>query len=92
MRYLMAGHSLVLDDTRCSGCARCVEVCPHAVFTMVDHLATMVSRDTCMECGACRMNCAEGAIQVSAGVGCAAALIAQVARGGGSENPSCACS
>jgi Fe-S-cluster-containing hydrogenase component 2 len=28
-----------------------------------------------MECGACRMNCPLGAIQVSSGVGCAAAII-----------------
>lgn len=91
MRYLLAGQSLALDGTRCNGCGRCVEVCPHGVFAMVDRAATIVSRDTCMECGACRMNCAEGAIRVSSGVGCAAALIAQIARGGGGENPSCAC-
>jgi len=91
MRYLLAGHSLALDDTRCNGCGRCVEVCPHEVFAMVDHVAAVLSRGTCMECGACRMNCPEGAIQVSSGVGCAAALIAQMARGGGADNPSCAC-
>ena len=91
MRYLLAGHSLALDATLCNGCGRCVEVCPHAVFALVDHVATVVSRDTCMECGACGMNCPEGAIQVSSGVGCAAALIAQMVRGGDTENPSCAC-
>ena len=91
MRYLLAGQSLVLDETRCNGCGRCIEVCPHEVFAMVDRMATIVGRDTCMECGACRMNCPEDAIRVSSGVGCAAALIAQIARGGGTENPSCAC-
>jgi len=90
-RYLLAGHSLVLDEALCNGCGRCVEVCPHEVFAMHDHVARIVSRDTCMECGACRMNCSEEAITVDSGVGCAAALIAQMARGGGTDSPSCSC-
>ena len=32
MRYLLAGHSLVFDEALCNGCARCVEVCPHAAL------------------------------------------------------------
>jgi len=91
MQYLMAGQSLTLDTALCNGCGRCVEVCPHAVFSMVSHLATIVSRDTCMECGACQLNCPEAAIAVSSGVGCAAALISQMRRGGGADNPSCEC-
>lgn len=91
MRYLLAGHSLVLDQARCNGCGRCVEVCPHGVFEMVAKVAKVTSRDTCMECGACRMNCSEDAIQVSSGVGCAAAVIAQMARGGSVGGASCEC-
>jgi len=78
-RYLLAGHSLVLDEALCNGCGRCVEVCPHDVFAMRAHVARVVGRDRCMECGACRMNCSENAITVDSGVGCAAALIAQMA-------------
>ena len=91
-RYLLAGHSLVLDETLCNGCGRCVEVCPHGVFAMVSHVARVTSRDTCMECGACRMNCSEAAIQVSSGVGCAAAVLSQMRRGAAADSPSCACS
>lgn len=91
MRYLLAGQSLVLDEALCNGCGRCVEVCPHEVFAMNAGVARIVGRDRCMECGACRMNCSENAIAVDSGVGCAAALIAQMARGGGTENPSCSC-
>lgn len=31
--------------------------------------------DACMECGACATNCAEGAIELESGVGCATGLI-----------------
>lgn len=75
MRYLLNGHSLVLDATRCNGCGRCEEVCPHSVFSIVNRKAAIVNREECMECGACRMNCPPGAIAVSSGVGCAAAVI-----------------
>ncbi len=75
MRYLLNGHSLVLNAARCNGCGKCEEVCPHAVFAVVDRRAAIVARERCMECGACRLNCPLDAIAVSAGVGCAAAVI-----------------
>ena len=75
MRYLLNGHSLVLHPELCNGCGRCEEVCPHAVFSVINRKAAIVNREDCMECGACRMNCFLNAIEVSAGVGCAAAII-----------------
>ena len=81
MRYLLNGHSLVLDTARCNGCGRCEEVCPHGVFAVADRKAAIVNREECMECGACRMNCAPNAIAVSSGVGCAAAVISAMRRG-----------
>ena len=88
MQYLLNGHSLILDAARCNGCGRCEEVCPHAVFSVVDRKAAIVNRDECMECGACRVNCAMNAIAVSSGVGCAAAIIGAMRRG---EAGSAAC-
>jgi len=48
-----------------------------------------LDRDRCMECGACVGNCAFGALKVDKGVGCAAAVINSMIRGG---EPSCDCS
>lgn len=90
MRYLLNGHSLVLDADRCDGCGRCEEVCPHGVFAVVNRRATIVNRQECMECGACRTNCAPGAIAVSSGVGCAAAVISTLRRGE-TGSKACAC-
>jgi NAD-dependent dihydropyrimidine dehydrogenase PreA subunit len=75
MRYLLNGQSLILHGALCTGCGRCEEVCPHAVFSIVNRKVLIANRENCMECGACRMNCPANAIEVSAGVGCAAAII-----------------
>ena len=74
-RYLKNVTTLELDRAVCTGCGRCIEVCPHGVFAMFEGLARIADRDACMECGACARNCAPSAIRVEAGVGCASGLI-----------------
>lgn len=74
IRYLKNVVTLEYDPAKCTGCGRCQEVCPHAVFAMDGDKAVMTDRDSCMECGACSRNCAYGAIMVRAGVGCAWAI------------------
>ena len=89
MRYLLSGDSLVLDQGLCTGCRRCEEVCPHAVFSRTDRKAVVANRSSCMQCGACQMNCSAGAIHVSTGVGCAAAVVGGLRRGDGEERCDC---
>jgi len=88
MKYLANVTSLKFFSDKCTGCGRCVEVCPHAVFAMNGKKAAISDRDMCMECGACARNCAFGAIAVNAGVGCAVAIINGMVTGG---EPSCGC-
>lgn len=87
MRYLSGVVTLEYDKEKCKGCGLCTEVCPHGVFAMENKRAKLVDRDACIECGACMKNCAYGAITVSAGVGCAAAVIGSL----GKKTPSCDC-
>jgi NAD-dependent dihydropyrimidine dehydrogenase PreA subunit len=68
-------NTLQYDADLCIGCAVCVDVCPHAVFTMNERVAKVVHADACMECGACQVNCPVEAIAVESGVGCASAMI-----------------
>jgi ferredoxin len=35
LRYYTCAITLELDASRCIGCGRCVEVCPHDVFRMI---------------------------------------------------------
>jgi NAD-dependent dihydropyrimidine dehydrogenase PreA subunit len=74
LHYLRGVTTLELDESLCTGCGICTTVCPHAVFA-VDDVAVIHDRDACMECGACALNCETEAITVSAGVGCATAVI-----------------
>jgi NAD-dependent dihydropyrimidine dehydrogenase PreA subunit len=89
MKYLANVTSLKFSSDKCTGCGRCVEVCPHAVFAMNGRKAAISDKNSCMECGACAKNCAFGAITVNAGVGCASAIINGMITGG---EPSCGCS
>lgn len=88
MRYLAGVTTLRFAPERCTGCRRCVEVCPHGVFAMVNGKAALADRDRCMECGACRNNCESAAIEVRSGVGCAVALVNGMRRRGA---PECGC-
>jgi NAD-dependent dihydropyrimidine dehydrogenase PreA subunit len=72
--YLRDVTTLLYDRDRCIGCGMCAGVCPHGVFAVEHGKAQVVLRDACMECGACARNCPVFAIDVDAGVGCAAGL------------------
>lgn len=82
-------NTLVLDVEKCNGCTLCVIVCPHQVFAMKDHRSEIIHYAACMECGACMVNCASGAITVHSGVGCASAMINAALTG--KEEATCNC-
>jgi NAD-dependent dihydropyrimidine dehydrogenase PreA subunit len=88
MKYLKNVTTLAYDANKCTGCGRCAEVCPHAVFEVIEGKARITDRDRCMECGACALNCEFGALAVGSGVGCAAAIINSMIFGG---EPTCGC-
>lgn len=83
-------NTLIYDPELCNGCAKCVEVCPHAVFEMDGRKALLIHPLDCMECGACQLNCITGAIKVESGVGCANAMIRAALLG--LKEPECSCS
>ncbi len=88
LRYLK-NNTLLLSDEKCIGCGKCLEVCPHGVFSLDDKKARIANKNHCMECGACQNNCPVEAIYVDAGVGCAAAVITGIFTG---SEPTCGCS
>ena len=86
LTYLKNVTTLKLNAGKCNGCRKCIEVCPHEVFEIRDKKAFIKDKSACMECGACAKNCQQEAIEVDAGVGCAAAIILGVLTG---REPSC---
>jgi ferredoxin len=87
-RYLKNGESLSICGDSCTGCGACLEVCPHGVLELREGKASIRDAELCMECGACARNCPMKAITVTAGVGCAAAIIKGKLTG---TTPSCGC-
>lgn len=77
-QYLKNVATLQLEPALCTGCGKCLEVCPHGVFSIQarnGRRAEIANRDSCMECGACAKNCPAAAVTVRAGVGCAWAIV-----------------
>jgi NAD-dependent dihydropyrimidine dehydrogenase PreA subunit len=89
--YLSGISTLKINSEKCTGCGRCIEVCPHAVFEMQDKRSRINSLDNCMECGACAQNCVFGALSVKNGVGCAAAMINGILTKGDPDQGTCDC-
>jgi len=67
----------------------CINVCPHVVFVRKNGEVNLYAPERCMECGACQINCPEGAIRVESGVGCATAMMWAALKG--KKEPSCEC-
>lgn len=87
--YIENGKTLNVLTDKCTGCGMCIEVCPHNVFLLNGKKAVIQDRASCMECGACKMNCPAKAIEVESGVGCAGAIIRGLIKG---TAPECGCS
>lgn len=47
----------------CTGCGRCVPVCPHELF-VIEHKKALLVEGSCMVCGHCRAACPEKAISL----------------------------
>jgi NAD-dependent dihydropyrimidine dehydrogenase PreA subunit len=53
-----------IDDTKCTGCGRCIPDCPEGALQIIEGKARLVSDLFCDGLGACIGTCPEGAISV----------------------------
>jgi len=63
------------STSKCTGCGVCPNVCPQGVITLHGKQAVLTDHSSCMECGACRLNCNFQAIELTKGTGCLFAII-----------------
>jgi Fe-S-cluster-containing hydrogenase component 2 len=59
----LPGHSFVVDDDRCFGCAACVALCPVDALDLVNILA-IVKEKTCTHCKLCIPACPVHALSI----------------------------
>jgi MinD superfamily P-loop ATPase len=52
-----------IDKDRCTGCGKCMEVCPPQAISIQDDGA-FVEEEFCEECGFCAPECAVRAIEI----------------------------
>ncbi len=59
---LLANPMPQIDQSRCTGCRRCVESCPTQALAQIDGKAVLHYPDRCTYCTACEEVCPEDAI------------------------------
>jgi len=79
------------NDEKCIGCKVCVKVCPQGVIGMENKKAQMLDYESCMECGACRLNCESNAICLTKGTGCLVAIVKEDILKTSPKNTGCCC-
>jgi Pyruvate/2-oxoacid:ferredoxin oxidoreductase delta subunit len=57
-------HIAIVDDELCTGCKRCVRVCPHSALSMTSENIAEVNQQRCTGCGLCWYECPEKAIKL----------------------------
>jgi heterodisulfide reductase subunit A len=55
----------VIDETKCTGCGTCIQVCPYGALRKSDKGIAEVIVAACKGCGCCGATCPEGAITMT---------------------------
>jgi len=55
----------VVDERLCTGCRRCVDICPTACLAMDRHLPWLPRPADCISCGACVFLCPPSALTLA---------------------------
>ncbi|WP_300672959.1 nitroreductase family protein [Desulfoluna sp.] len=55
---------VIIDETRCTGCGACVDICPHDTLSLDDGVATITGDDS-LSCGHCLAVCPADAITLT---------------------------
>lgn len=64
-----------INTDKCIGCSVCKNICPRSVIVMQENKAVITDQVTCLECGACSLNCPADAIELTKGTGCLVSVL-----------------
>jgi Indolepyruvate ferredoxin oxidoreductase, alpha and beta subunits len=55
--------AVVIDQSKCTGCGACVDICPCESLSLQNSLC-VVDESSCADCGACVDECPVGALSL----------------------------
>ncbi len=58
-------YVIVIDETKCTVCGECVNICPVEIYKQVDNRIVVGNSDECSDCQSCISVCASEAITIS---------------------------
>ncbi|MBU0630662.1 MAG: 4Fe-4S binding protein [Candidatus Margulisbacteria bacterium] len=59
---MAAGQKAVIDETTCTGCGICIDVCPKQALDLADNVSKLARPEACDGNGACADACPVQAI------------------------------
>lgn len=63
--FIAPGTVAYVDRSACSGCKRCLGVCPYGAITFDSMKVAVIEPSRCKGCGNCAANCPSGACQIA---------------------------
>lgn len=54
----------VIDESKCTGCNSCIEICPIEIFKLEENKAKVAKPKECIGCRACEIQCPENCIVI----------------------------
>lgn len=58
-------YMVIVDIEKCNGCEECVNICPQAVFRMIDGKSDPYQSSECVFCETCLSVCPAAAIVIT---------------------------
>ena len=58
-------YEITIDESKCTGCGECVDICPAEVLTMENEKSKVAQIEECLGCESCVETCPEDAITLS---------------------------
>ncbi|MFH1848890.1 MAG: 4Fe-4S binding protein [archaeon] len=56
--------TVTINESKCTRCGTCIEVCPMDVFEKKDDKVLAAKQDKCIACRSCEVQCPKEAIKV----------------------------
>lgn len=63
-RFSGSGFTMVANHDNCTGCGKCISICPQKIITKREDGKVVIDQDHCMGCGFCKTQCEHDALEL----------------------------